>query len=112
MVNCLPPPLVLQATEADLRASFAPSGFIWELTIPRSPDGKGRGFAFVGYTCRAHAERGIKAVNGQQVAGRPVAVDWAVSKAQFDAAAKQQQQPGEGAYRGVGGEMHQHLAGG
>ena len=57
---------------------------MWELTLPRSAGGRGRGFAFVGFTCKAHAERGIKLVNGQALAGRPVAVDWAVSKAQFD----------------------------
>lgn len=80
----------VQVTEADLRAAFSPAGCVWELTLPRSADGKPRGFAFVGYTCRAHAERGIRLVNGQALAGRPVAVDWALSKAQFDAAAKQQ----------------------
>ena len=73
-----------QATEAQLRQAFEPAGFVWELTLPRSAGGRGRGFAFVGFTCKAHAERAIKLVNGQPLAGRPVAVDWAVSKAQFD----------------------------
>ena len=77
------PRLCLQATEADLRQAFAPAGFVWELTLPRSAGGRGRGFAFVGFTCRTHAEQGIKLVNSQTVAGRPVAVDWAVAKAQY-----------------------------
>ena len=79
-----------QATEAQLRAAFAPAGFVWEVTLPKSAGGRGRGFAFVGYTCKTHAERGIQLVNGQAVAGRPVAVDWAVSKAQFGATAQQE----------------------
>ena len=82
---CRPPlPSLPQATEAQLRSAFEPAGFVWEMTLPRSASGRGRGFAFVGFTCKAHAERGIKLVNGQAVAGRPVAVDWAVAKAQFD----------------------------
>lgn len=76
-----------QATEEDLRTAFSPAGFVWELTLPRSASGRGRGFAFVGFTCKAHAERGIRLVNGQAVAGRPVAVDWAVSKSQYGAQA-------------------------
>jgi nucleolar protein 4 len=93
---------VAQVSEQDLRSAFAAAGFLWELTLPRGADGKARGFAFVGYTCRAHAERGIRLVNGQQVAGRPVAVDWAVSKSQFDAAAKQAAQPGGEGARALG----------
>ena len=60
--------------------------------MPRSSTGRGRGFAFVGFTCKAHAERGIKLVNGQAVAGRPVAVDWAVAKAQYGSQQQEQQQ--------------------
>ncbi|KAL4452269.1 hypothetical protein ABPG75_007931 [Micractinium tetrahymenae] len=79
--------LPFTASEEDLRAAFSPAGFVWEVTLPRSASGRGRGFAFVGFTCKAHAERGIQLVNGQAVAGRPVAVDWAVSKSQFGAQA-------------------------
>jgi nucleolar protein 4 len=76
-----------------VRQAFAPAGFVWELTLPRSTGGRGRGFAFVGFTCRTHAERAIQLVNGTAIAGRPVAVDWALSKAQYGPAA----QPGESA---------------
>jgi nucleolar protein 4 len=89
MFHVEPPPCSYcfsQATEAHLRQAFAPAGFVWELTLPRSSTGRGRGFAFVGFTSKAHAERAIKLVNATKVAGRPVAVDWAVAKAQFGSA--------------------------
>jgi len=76
--------LSFNVNEQDLRSAFAPAGFVWEVTIPRASDGKPRGFGFVGFTCRAHAERGIKAVNGTKIAGRPVAVDWAVAKRDYE----------------------------
>ena len=84
MVRNLP----FKATEADIREAFAAAGFIWEATIPLNAEGTPRGFAFVGFTCRSHAERGIKLVNGTKVCGRPVAVDWAVSKRDFEAGVK------------------------
>jgi nucleolar protein 4 len=76
--------LSFNATEQDLKTAFAPAGFVWEVTVPKGADGKARGFGFVGFTCRAHAERGIKAVNGTKIAARPVAVDWAVAKRDYE----------------------------
>ncbi len=35
------------------------------------------------FTCKAHAEKAIALANGKLVMGRPVAVDWAVAKAQY-----------------------------
>lgn len=72
-------------SEEDLRNAFQAAGCIWEVTIPRGPDGRSKGFAFIGFTCRAHAERAIVTANGSTIAGRLVAVDWAVSKAQYTA---------------------------
>lgn len=104
-VQCVSPSCcLLQASEADLRQAFAPAGFVWELSLPRSASGRGRGFAFVGFTCKAHAERGIRLVNATVVAGRPVAVDWAVAKAQYDTAQPEQEAgaAGEGGTAGAG----------
>jgi nucleolar protein 4 len=86
---------LVQATEADLRAAFSSAGFVWELTLPRSASGRSRGFAFVGFTCKLHAERAIVLLNGQAVAGRPVAVDWAVAKAQYSPTAQQEEVPAQ-----------------
>eukprot|EP00897_Mesotaenium_endlicherianum_P008504 jgi/Mesen1/7682/ME000403S06864 len=89
--------LPFQITEAALRELLAPAGFIWELTLPRSPDGRSRGFAFVGYTCQAHAQKAVKNMNGKVVGGRPVAVDWAVAKKDYDAASAAAPPPGPAA---------------
>lgn len=78
--------LPFQVTEATLRQLFSPAGFVWEVTIPRKPDGLSKGFAFIGFTSRMDAERAIKLVNGKLVAKRPVAVDWAVAKKEYEAA--------------------------
>ncbi|KAK9907300.1 hypothetical protein WJX75_001025 [Coccomyxa subellipsoidea] len=75
--------LPFNVKEADLRELLSPAGFVWELTVPRNPDGKARGFGFAGFMCRAHAERAIKLANAKVVGGRTIAVDWAVPKAQF-----------------------------
>lgn len=74
---------MLQVQEKALRALLQPAGFVWELTIPRGPDGRGKGFAFAAFTKKSDAEKAIALANGKVVAGRPVAVDWAVAKAQY-----------------------------
>lgn len=69
--------------EKALRALLQKAGFVWELTVPKGPDGRGKGFAFAAFTRKADAEKAIAVANGQSVNGRPVAVDWAVAKAQY-----------------------------
>jgi RNA recognition motif-containing protein len=66
-----------------LRRLLHKAGFIWEVKIPRGPDGRAQGFGFVAFTCKSHAEKAIALANGKLVMGRPVAVDWAVAKAQY-----------------------------
>ncbi|KAL6779538.1 hypothetical protein ACKKBG_A12680 [Auxenochlorella protothecoides x Auxenochlorella symbiontica] len=80
--------LPFTVTEGALREAFSPAGFVWEVSVPRSAGGRARGFAFVGFQCHIDAERAIRTVNGTAVAGRTVAVDWALSKAQFQGEAE------------------------
>lgn len=76
--------LPFTAAESDVRKAFASAGFVWEVSVPVKADGRPRGFAFVGFTCKSHAEKGIKSVNGTKIAGRVVAVDWAVAKSDYE----------------------------
>ena len=59
-------------TEADLRAHFGAIAPPSQIVLPVDREtGRPRGFAFVEYQDRAHAERAIQQVNGQVVSGRP-----------------------------------------
>eukprot|EP00271_Cylindrocystis_brebissonii_P008005 TRINITY_DN22008_c0_g1_i1.p1 TRINITY_DN22008_c0_g1~~TRINITY_DN22008_c0_g1_i1.p1 ORF type:complete len:961 (-),score=277.25 TRINITY_DN22008_c0_g1_i1:346-3228(-) len=78
--------LPFQATETEVRALFASVAFVWEVSVPQSPAGRGRGFAFVGFTSSQDAQKAIIAVNGTVVGGRPIAVDWAAAKGKYLAA--------------------------
>jgi RNA recognition motif-containing protein len=51
--------------------------------------GKLKGYAFVGYLTRGEAARALQQFNGQQLNGRPIAVDWLVPKAQYAEQAQQ-----------------------
>ena len=72
--------LAFKATDDDIRTACSKAGFVWDLTVPRDFHRKPKGFAFAAYTSKKDAERAVKEVNGSQIAGRPVAVDWALSK--------------------------------
>ncbi|BGP37418.1 RNA recognition motif-containing protein [Rhodotorula kratochvilovae] len=55
-------------TVADLRAAFARFGPLHSITLPVDPaTKKGRGFAFVYFVSRGHAEKALAAVNGTRV---------------------------------------------
>lgn len=54
--------------------------------------GKLKGFGFVTFRSRRHAEKALEEMNGKEVDGRPIAVDWAVSKDEWE----QQQADEEG----------------
>jgi nucleolar protein 4 len=75
--------LPFDVTEEDLKVAFG-EYMLWEVTLPRNVDGESRGFAFVGFVSRQDAERAITKINATKIAGRMVAVDWAVSKRDFE----------------------------
>ncbi|XP_024539975.1 RNA-binding protein 28 [Selaginella moellendorffii] len=76
--------LPFKVTDAMLKEKFSAAGFVWETTVPRNPDGRSKGFAFIGYTCKNDAEKAIKALNGTKIANRTIAVDWAVAKMTYE----------------------------
>jgi len=67
--------LAYSTTEADLRTYFGAIAPPSQVVLPVDREtGRPRGFAFVEFTDRAHAEQAIQRFNGQLFAGRPLAV--------------------------------------
>ena len=67
--------LSYSTTEADLRAYFGTVAPPSQVVLPVDREtGRPRGFAFVEYLDRAHAEQAIQRFNGQMFNGRPLAV--------------------------------------
>ncbi|KAM4782227.1 LOW QUALITY PROTEIN: RNA-binding protein 28 [Cyanocitta cristata] len=75
--------LSFQCSEDELRGLFAPFGPVLELNLPRKPDGTPRGFAFVQLRNLREAAAALGGLNGAQLRGRPLAVDWAVAKDKY-----------------------------
>jgi RNA recognition motif-containing protein len=62
-------------TEADLRTYFGTVAAPSQVVLPVDREtGRPRGFAFVEFQDRAHAEQAIQKFNGQMFSGRPLAV--------------------------------------
>ena len=69
-------------TETDLRAYFGTVAPPSQVVLPVDREtGRPRGFAFVEFQDRAHAEDAIKRFNGQAFNGRPLAVSEARARA-------------------------------
>jgi cold-inducible RNA-binding protein len=67
--------LAYSTTEADLRSYFGTVAPPSQVVLPVDRDtGRPRGFAFVEFQDRAHAEQAIQKFNGQVFNGRPLAV--------------------------------------
>lgn len=67
-------------TDQDLATLFRSYGKVKKAMIPKRPGGKHPGFGFVTLRGRKCAEAAVEGVNGKEVDGRPVAVDFAVEK--------------------------------
>jgi len=83
-------------TEADLRSYFGTVAPPSQVVLPVDREtGRPRGFAFVEFQDRAHAEQAIQKFNGQIFNGRPLAVS--------EARAREDRGPGGGGPRPGGG---------
>ncbi|XP_042325887.1 RNA-binding protein 28 [Sceloporus undulatus] len=77
--------LSFKCTEEDLKSIFAPFSTVLDVTLPRKPDGKMRGFAFVQFKNILEAGKALKGMNMKEIKERPVAVDWAVAREKYQA---------------------------
>jgi RNA recognition motif-containing protein len=83
-------------TEADLRSYFGTIAPPSQVVVPVDREtGRPRGFAFIEYQDRAHAEQAIQRFNGQVFNGRPLAVS--------EARAREDRGPGGPRPAGPGG---------
>ncbi len=80
--------LSFKAQEADVLKHFGSCGSVQEVKILVKPDGKRVGCAFVQFDRVASAAQAIKKLNRTSILGRPVAVDWAIAKDQFQSGAE------------------------
>ncbi|CAD7690313.1 unnamed protein product [Nyctereutes procyonoides] len=75
--------LSFKCSEDDLKTVFGQYGAVLEVNIPRKPDGKMRGFAFIQFKNLLEAGKALKSMNMKEIKGRTVAVDWAVAKDKY-----------------------------
>ncbi|CAD5118480.1 DgyrCDS7179 [Dimorphilus gyrociliatus] len=82
--------LPFKCEEESLQNVFSPYGEITDITLPKKEDGKSKGFGFVQFSDLKEAAEAIKALNGQELNGRPIAVDFSLSKSRFEKLNKRQ----------------------
>ncbi|KAJ3030256.1 UNVERIFIED_CONTAM: RNA recognition motif-containing protein [Siphonaria sp. JEL0065] len=91
--------LNFSTTEKQLQKAFTPFGNISRIDLPQQTSAKGtltgKGFAFVQFEHLEDAESALEKVNGSKIAGRVVAVDWALSKADFARLAAEEEEEKE-----------------
>ena len=66
--------------ESQLRPMFEKFGEIKDIRVPRREGHLMAGFAFVVFQKHSCAAKAIEGTNGSEIDGRPIAVDWSVSK--------------------------------
>ncbi|XP_072045384.1 LOW QUALITY PROTEIN: RNA-binding protein 28-like [Amphiura filiformis] len=85
--------LSFKCDEDALQKAFSTYGSISEVKIPLlhgPPHGKrSRGFGFVQFKEIDSAAKAVKKMNGTEIMGRPIAVDWSLPREKFLAASKQ-----------------------
>lgn len=73
--------------EQQLSSEFAKYGEIHEVIIPKTDDGKQKGFAFINFKKTMFAIKAVKEMNGKRLSSdkytRMIAVDFAMSKKQY-----------------------------
>ncbi|KAL9921717.1 LOW QUALITY PROTEIN: RNA-binding protein 28 [Glossina fuscipes fuscipes] len=78
--------IAYKATDQDLRIHFGRWGEIEEINLLKRADGKLVGCAFIQYATINQATKAILKGNNKELMGRPVFIDWALSKNEYVAA--------------------------
>ncbi|OAL54480.1 hypothetical protein IQ07DRAFT_583770 [Pyrenochaeta sp. DS3sAY3a] len=82
-------------TPEDLQKLFRSYGKVNFVNLPKKPNGELRGFGFVSLRGKKNAEKAISELNGKEISGRPVAVDWAVDRDTWQGLQKTEQESDE-----------------
>ncbi|KAF1919948.1 hypothetical protein BDU57DRAFT_513282 [Ampelomyces quisqualis] len=82
-------------TPDQLGKHFLSYGKVNFVTLPKKPSGELRGFAFVALRGKKNAERAIQGLNGKEIDGRTIAVDWAVDRDTWQGLQKSEQEGDE-----------------
>ena len=70
--------LAWAATDEDLNEAFAPFGNVVSASVVKYPDtGRSKGFGFVEYETVEEATKAKEGLDGMEIAGRPIKVDFA-----------------------------------
>lgn len=70
--------LAWAATDEDLRNTFSPYGEVVSAVVVKFPDtGRSKGIGFVEFSSTEEATKAKEAVDGQEISGRAVKVDFA-----------------------------------
>lgn len=80
------------ASPEDLQKHFRSYGKVNFINLPKKPSGELRGFAFVSLRGRKNAEKAILELNGKEIDGRQIAVDWAVDRDTWQTLQKTEQE--------------------
>ncbi|KAF1950134.1 hypothetical protein CC80DRAFT_244651 [Byssothecium circinans] len=67
-------------TPEQLTKLFLSYGKVHFVTLPKKPSGELKGFGFVALRGKKNAEKAMENLNGKEIDGRPIAVDWAVDR--------------------------------
>lgn len=79
-------------SEDQLVKVFQSYGKVKSVIIPKKKTGEMSGFAFVTMKGYKNAERAMEKINGKEIEGRPVAVDWALEKEDYQKRVEQEQE--------------------
>ncbi|GFS08779.1 RNA-binding protein 28 [Elysia marginata] len=76
--------LAFKCTKEELQKTFEKCGNVVDIHIPTKGTGTRLGFGFVQFENKAQAGMAVAQLTGTSVAGRPVAVDWALPKNMYE----------------------------